>query len=285
MRLRAAASKATHLLAKNPSLFWRVAAAKLATTRLLPPLPAEKFIGSVRFECGAEDHRGAAPMYFGSYAPLVVEAIRGFLRPGGVFFDIGANVGYLSAVAADCVGPLGEVHAFEPVPRYFERLRSLAERNPAFTIVANCCAAGETPGPSRISVTRQPGQNTLVPGYKSGTEVTSFETIHVVRLDEYIAEKYLGEISMIKIDAEGFEFPILRGLEQYFRSTHPRPVIVSEIAPRAYPLLGECLSALRDYMTRFGYSAFDIIDGTTPVDITALRGVDDVLFLPNRFHS
>lgn len=284
MHLRAAASRATSLLAKNPSLFWRVAIAKLVTARPLPPLPVQKFIGNVRFEYDLADYRGTAPMYFGSYALLVVEAIRRFLRPGGIFFDVGANIGYLSAVAADCVGPLGQVHAFEPVPRYFTRLRALAARNPNFSIVANCCAAGETPGLSRIFLTREPGQNTVVPGYKSGNEVTAVETIEVVRLDQYIEEKEISEISVIKIDAEGFELPILRGLDRYFRSTPHRPIILCEVAPRAYPLLGTHPADLRDYMARFGYAAFDLIDAATPVDVTTIHTVGDVLLLPKRLH-
>ena len=247
----------------------------------MPPLPVQRAIGDVQFEYDLAGYHGTAPMYFGSYALLSVEAIRRFLRPGGIFIDVGANIGYLSAVAANCVGPLGQVHAFEPVPRYFSRLKALADRNPNFTIVANCCAAGEANGSSRIFLTREPGQNTIVPGYKSGAEILGIETVATMRLDSYIRLQGLEEISLIKIDAEGFELPILRGLERYFASAAHRPVILCEIAPRAYSLLGSRPHDLRDFMARFGYSAFDVIDAATPIDITTLSSVDDVLFLPS----
>lgn len=285
MHLRAAASRATSLLARNPSLFIRVAFAKLATMRPIPLLPAQRPVGEVFFEYDLVDYAGTAPMYHGSYALLVVEAMRHFLRLGGIFFDVGANIGYLSAVAANCVGPIGQVHAFEPAPRYFARLQSLAARNPNFTIVANNCAAGDSPGRARLFLTREPGQNTFVDGYKSRVDITSTEEARLIRLDDYIEQNGLTEISMIKIDAEGYELPILRGLERYFRSTSHRPVVLCEIAPRAYPLLGVRLDDLRDFMLRFGYSAFDLIDATTPVDITRLRSVDDVLFLPRRIRQ
>jgi hypothetical protein len=126
MHLQTTAARAATLLSRNPALFCRLMLAKLNTARPMPPLPARKPIGQVTFELDLSDYRGTAPMYFGSYALLVVEAMRRFLRPGGVFLDVGANIGYLSAVAADLVGPRGEVHAFEPVPAYFDRLRRLA---------------------------------------------------------------------------------------------------------------------------------------------------------------
>src|SRR5208282_4333029 len=101
MHLQATASRAATLLARNPTLFCRVMLGKLNTVRRMPPLPARTRIGGVLFECDLGHYRGTAPMYFGSYAPLVVHAMKKYLRPGDVFLDVGANIGYLSAVAAD----------------------------------------------------------------------------------------------------------------------------------------------------------------------------------------
>ena len=107
MHIQATASRAATLLARNPALFCRMMLAKLNTARPMPPLPARRRIGDIVFEYDSADYRGTAPMYFGSYAPLVVDAMKRYLRPGGIFFDVGANIGYLSAVAADMVGPAG----------------------------------------------------------------------------------------------------------------------------------------------------------------------------------
>ncbi|MGH9684345.1 MAG: FkbM family methyltransferase [Candidatus Acidiferrales bacterium] len=248
----------------------------------MPPLPARKQINGVTFEYDLAAYRGLAPMYFGSYALLVVEAMKRSLFPGGVFIDVGSNIGYLSAIAAGFVGPEGQVHAFEPVLPYFERLRRLAEMNPGYNIFANPCGAGDTPGHATIYVTREAGQNTVVPRYKSGPEIVDTQDIPIVRLDAYIEQHRIERVSLIKIDAEGFEFPVLKGLQGYFAATGQRPPIVCEIAPRAYPLMGEALSDLSGYMRAQGYAAFDLIDASTPVDITAINRVDDVLFLAPR---
>lgn len=282
MMLRATASRASVLLAKNPGLFCRMMVAKLATTRRMPPLPARKEINGVTFEYDLADYRGLAPMYFGSYALLVVEAMKRFLGPGGVFIDVGSNIGYLSAIAAGLVGAQGEVHAFEPALPYFERLRRLAQLNPGYNIIVNPCGVGEQAGHAKIYITREAGQNTVVPAYKSGPEIIDTQDIPVIRLDCYIEQHRIERISLIKIDAEGFEFPILKGLQRYFATTGHRPPIVCEIAPRAYPLMGNALSELSDYMKEQGYAAFDLIDASTPVDITEIKHVDDVLFLARR---
>jgi len=279
MHLSYTASRAAVLLAKRPILFGRVLLAKLNTARRLPSLPARKRVRGVVFEYDLARYRGTAPMYFGSYAPLVTEAMKRYLRPGSVFIDVGANIGYLSALAAGLVGKRGQVHCFEPVPAYFERLENLAKLNPHHSIHPNCCAAGDASGICTIYVTREAGQNTMVPSYQPAFEINSTMEVPVRRLDTYIERQGIDRIGLIKIDAEGFEFPALKGMQGYFERSPHRPAIICEIAPRAYPLMGSRLSDFASYMEQYGYTARDLIDCATPVDLTSIEHVDDVLFL------
>jgi FkbM family methyltransferase len=279
VHLQTTASRAAALLTKNPALFCRLALAKLNTKRPMPPLPARRQIGDVVFECSLADYHGTAPMYFGSYAVLVVEAMKRFLRPGDTFLDVGANVGYLSAIGADLVGRRGQVHSFEPVPVHFEKLCRLVDLNPGYSITANPFAAGEESSACTIYVTHQAGQSTLVHSYKAKSQIISEIEIPVVRLDAYIEKHKLDRITLIKIDAEGFELPILKGLQGYFGATGERPAIICEIAPRAYPLMGHSVDELAALATAYGYTARDLIDCSTPVDLRKIDHVEDVLFL------
>jgi FkbM family methyltransferase len=278
MYFRESASRAFALLAKNPPLFGRTMLAKASSLRPAPLFPAYCRFGNVVFEIDSASGAAAAPMYFGSYSPLVVDAMKRHLRPGDTFIDAGANIGYLTAVAAALVGPLGQVHSFEPVPRYFQRLQRLVDLNPSHTIVANSFALGAASGLATIYVTQEPGQNTLVGGYKADAEVISVLEIPVISLDSYIEARCLGRVALIKIDAEGFELPILEGLQHTFRDGQ-RPAIICEIAPRAYSLMRRDISELAELMSKFGYAARDIIDGQSPVNLLALGHVTDVLFL------
>jgi FkbM family methyltransferase len=278
MHLAATASRAATLLTRNPGLFCRVLLAKINTVRTMPALPALKRIEDVVFEFDIESYRGTAPMYFGSYAIPIVETMKRILRPGDIFFDIGANIGYLSAIAASLVGRQGQVHCFEPVTEYFHRVQRLAELNPDYAIKPNACGAGEIPGICTIHVTHEPGQNTMVSDYKSGSEVASTQQVPVIRLDSYIDQHSIDRVKLIKIDAEGFELPILKGLENFLKRSRWRPEVICEIAPRAYSLMGRKVSELAKYMGDYGYTARDLLDGVTPVDLQAMRHVDDVLF-------
>lgn len=279
MYLRNTTSRAITLLAKNPSLFGRMMIAKANSMRPVPRQPALRRIGNVVFEFEFGNSGSTAAMYFGACSLLVVNAMRRYLHRGDAFMDVGANIGYLSAIGADLVGSEGQVHSFEPVPRYFQRLLRLAELNPDYKIVPSACAAGDAPTSSTIYVTRKPGQSTLVAGYKNGAEVVSAAEIPVIRLDSYIESHHVERVGVIKIDAEGFELRVLEGLQGCLERTAVLPAIICEIAPRAYPLMGRRLSDLSDLMSQYGYAAVDIIDGKSPVDLTALTHVTDVLFL------
>lgn len=115
--------------------------------------------------------------------------------------------------------------------------------------------------------------------YTHHKEILRCEKVRTVRLDSYIERTEIKRVHLIKIDVEGYELRVLKGLESYFRLTGHRPPIICEIAPRAYPLLGTTLAELAHYMAAFGYAAFDLADGASKVDVSALKCVDDVLFL------
>ena len=112
------------------SLRGRTRLTNLLHPRLCPPgspFVVTLDLDGVRLELDLSE-RSQARMFYGFYEPNEVAFVRRTLRPGLVFVDAGANVGYYTAVAASVVGPSGAVHAFEPVPWFYARLQRLAER-------------------------------------------------------------------------------------------------------------------------------------------------------------
>ncbi len=213
-----------------------------------------------------------------SYDITLCDYLRKHLLAGDTVLDVGANVGYISAFAASRVGTSGEVHGFEPLPECFARLQVLKNLNPSFRFFFNNTALGENPGVLSISYdSKGDSRNaTLVPGKNSADSVQ----VSVKRLDEYILQNIESpqRITVIKIDVEGFEFPVLRGVERFLVETPCRPQIICEVKPWEVSNLGYTLVDFDDYMKKFGYRAYDLANETTPVALPELKDMSVLLF-------
>lgn len=285
MNIKGKIIKAFFLLTKNPQLFFKLLVKRLCYPMMvrwfLPGFSVEKKIKGVRFEFDFNLDPNIKKMYFGCYETETIETMRAVLKPGDIFIDVGANIGYLSCVGAGLVGRGGQVHSFEPVPQYFQRLEKMAKMNPDYKIIVNQYALGEKEGIANISVTnlQNIGWCTMVSGSMRKETIKETLDVRVYRLDNYIRQKALKDISLIKIDVEGFEFLVLKGLGNYFEDTNHRPIIICEIKPFVYSLLGCTLIQLLEYMKKYNYSAYNIVDANTKIDITRLEDITNVIFI------
>ncbi len=275
---------AFHLLSINPRLFFKYF--KCHLKYLLPKrflCGKEKNINGVVFGLNFDypiDRTFLKQICLDCYEVSLVEMMKKILKPGDTFIDVGANIGNLTALGASLVGKDGEVHSFEPTPLYFEKLRELVRKNPSYKIIINNYALGEKTGVSKIDFSKPPhiGGSTLI--LDTLHEHILRETIEVPikRLDDYIKKRNLEKISLIKIDAEGFEFPILRGLIGYFESVSHKPAIICEITPAAYQFLGYDMKQLCSYMTKYGYKSYNIFNDSLKIDILNLPKTENVIF-------
>lgn len=142
----------------------RLVLGKARKLRPLPPSPFTGRVGSVRFEFDFSLSPVISMMYRGTYQPEIAHTMRRLLQEGDVFVDVGANIGYFSAVAMNQVGTSGSVLAFEPVPDYAQRLRRLADMNPEHHLSVICAAVGEREETIRVflSGTDNIGANSII---------------------------------------------------------------------------------------------------------------------------
>lgn len=279
--------KLFHILTINPGFFFKRIFLELKSFVLpLPKYPVSKEINGVLFRFDFNYSDQIKKMYFNTYEPGIVNILRNFLRKGDSFIDVGANIGYLSAVAAGCVGIEGEVHSFEPVPEYFQKLQNLAKINRQYKIKANQFALGNEEKFRKIYIGDRSniGNNTFFPDLLTDAQKNKTVEVPIRRLDKYIKETKINNIRIIKIDVEGFEFPVLLGLENYFPeclNTGFYPLIICEISSNVYPFSGYKLEDLFDYMKKFSYYPFEIINIRKRIDINKIRKkqLADVLFV------
>ncbi len=271
--------RAAVLLAADPAIFVRKSLARVSGALGFPAGSRTLRIGSVRFECDLALDPRVRDMYFSAYEPEEVAFLKHALHPGDVCVDVGANIGYFTAVAAACVGPTGAVHAFEPVPEYFARLVALRDANPNHHIHAVNDALGSVEGTAKIQVTRDRniGWNTLVPGFMEADAARAAHSVRVRRLDKYLAAAGVDQVALVKLDAEGYELPVLEGLSGLLDSDS-RPLILCEVAPAAYSYLGRTVPQLFELMAGYGYRATRV-DGVA-IGASDLHATTNVVFRP-----
>jgi len=181
-------------------------------------------------------------MWAGAYERELVDWMKRTLKPGMTVLDVGANIGYFSAIAAGLTGDKGQVHAFEPVPQTFSRLqKNLSAFGWAHPYPF---AVGDTSGMHAIY------RNKSEEGWSSLLHNSDLEPsgeVETIRLDDWARERKIERIDFIKMDIEGSEFRALAGAREVLSKF--KPTIAAE-------LNADCLAR----------------DGRTPADVLGLLG-------------
>ncbi|OHA68510.1 MAG: hypothetical protein A3A27_01675 [Candidatus Wildermuthbacteria bacterium RIFCSPLOWO2_01_FULL_47_18] len=257
---------ALHILRYNPLRFLRRVFLELEL-RFFPVIyRASKTVNGVTLSFDyKEDEKLQKMMYLGLYELGVVDIMRRFLKEGDVLVDAGANIGYHTALGAGFVGKSGSVHAFEPVPAYFAKLKKLGETNKAYRIICNALALGETSGRAQMYQIRTHrgersfGTGSMFKGWLGSNEqLEATVEVPIVKLDDYVREQNLRNVRLLKIDVDGFEFPLLKGAESFLREQSP--LIICEISHPVYSMLNSRVDDLLDYMARLSYFPFDMVN-------------------------
>jgi FkbM family methyltransferase len=178
------------------------------------------------------DFISASLYWFGDFDPWVDRTLRRLVERGESAFDIGANIGVTSLVLANAAGPSGKIVAFEPHPRNARYLRDNLSANKlsgaeivelALSDVAGSFHLAEPPG--------QPGMARLVEAAVPG----SIE-VKTARLDDWLrSHPDIGNIAVCKIDVEGHELGVLRGMRDTLASGRIAAIVFERHLPNHAP--------------------------------------------------
>jgi FkbM family methyltransferase len=172
-------------------------------------------------------HAHIGSIAFGNLEQSVQEAMVRHLPKGGVFYDIGANVGFFTVLAAHMCG-IGEGHAyaFEPTPDNANEIRSNARLNatPNLTVIEK--AVSDHAGTGQLQVVDDQSWSKLM-DYGEHPLTAEVMDIELVTVDDLVASGEILPPTVVKIDVEGAELAVLDGM----RATIARhaPVIICEL--------------------------------------------------------
>lgn len=164
--------------------------------------------------------------YFqGSVEPEVQAAMLRHLRPGMTFYDLGANIGFYSLLAARIVGAQGAVVAFEADPEVAERLREHAERNHFSTISVEQKAVWSETGTVSFARTDPQVSPDRGLGHVVSNGAPGTTQVQAVSLDDFV--QTTRPPGFLKCDVEGAEVAVFRGAQRLFKEN--RPILLCEM--------------------------------------------------------
>ena len=152
------------------------------------------------------------------------------LQPGERFVDIGANIGMITLHARSRVGPSGQLDCVEPNPDCVAMLEEHLRLNGIANARVHACALSDSPGALDLNLTSaHTGTATLAPV----EGVVRRIAVAVKVGDELLAAASAAPVRLVKIDVEGFELHVLKGLRRTL--TNDKPFVMTELIESSSP--------------------------------------------------
>lgn len=184
----------------------------------------------------------------GEAEPAVQKVLAERLQPSMVFYDLGANLGFFSMLAARIVGPSGIVFSFEPDPEIAGRLQKNIERNGLRNVRVIPKGVWSESGKQAFVSAGASSPDRGTGRFVADSERAGSASLECVALDDFV--RAAPAPHAIKCDVEGAEVDVLRGAQQLLRAY--RPWILCEMHSQPND------SGCREILERFGYNFTDV---------------------------
>ena len=202
-------------------------------------------------------------MYFlgyDGYETELVRLLKRLLLSKTIVFDIGANIGYYTLLAAHMLRGRGAVYAFEPWPLLFAALQRNVGLNRFDHVHLNQLAVSDSDGvtalylPAPTNGDMHLSNASLVQGFMPQDRSIS---VHTVRFDAYCSSQNITSVDLVKIDTEGAELMVLLGMGTLLEKWMPDIII---------EVLDSYAEQIDSFLRPYGYRAFLITNyGLTEV--------------------
>lgn len=196
----------------------------------------------------------------------ILEALAAMLCPGDVVYDVGSNFGSYTILLAKKVGPTGTVVAIEPEEESYEHLQENLKLNSLENVRTFRLALGEQSGEAKLFVAHT-GSSSMVRPPLAGE---GDKAVQVIEGDRLAEEENLPLPRLVKIDVEGFEWSVIKGLERTLAQPECE-MVCCEVHPQLLPE-GQTPEDILGLLRTFGFHRIEIQDrGTTEFHALAYK--------------
>jgi len=192
--------------------------------------------------------------FHGIYEPVTAAVIDHLLHPGDVFFDVGANQGQFSLLAAKKVGSGGAVYSFEPNGAVRRLLDQSIKLNGFRNVHVEDAACMAKDGTCVLQLEASTGNAFGGAKTVERTSESDGQTVRGISLDEYVAEKGIDRIDLIKMDIEGGEAGALMGMEGMLKRRMVKNLIVEFHPELGLPGGREGMKRIAAHIVDAGYT-------------------------------
>lgn len=251
----------------------------LRRLRLDKELFVKKLPNGLFVEVSVNDHIEKHLFWYGTYEKKEVATMQTLLDIDSVVVDIGANIGYFSLMAAK-KATAGHIYSFEPVTKNMKKLKRNILLNRIKNIYPIQAAISNVSGKTTLYISTD--ENSGMSGLRITENFSGkCETVTSITLDEAVLEYNLPKIDLIKIDAEGSEINVLRGMTK--TRTDQKPIILIEVSSVTLSLYDEKIETIYDILLAEKYRPYKVTDINSLEEIKHPQEADLVFFIPNNY--
>jgi FkbM family methyltransferase len=196
--------------------------------------------------------------YLGTFEPAMRELIAQVVRAGDTCLDIGAQKGYVSLTMARAVGDSGKVFSFEADARAAEKFLANVKRSKQSSIRLMQFALGEKEGTCTFVLSDVLGWSSRFPNELAKNAVHKVVEVPMHSLDAIIERKELDvnleKLSFIKIDVEGSEPFVIKGMQSLLSTA--KPILFLEVNYDSLAAAGSSAEEVQELLEGLGYNLY-----------------------------
>jgi FkbM family methyltransferase len=250
---------------------------------LLPPKGTRKISTlkyKIKMDLDLNEYLQSYLYFFGSYELPTLKLIRRLLKSSYTVFDIGANVGYTSLIFAKFIGDTGKIYGFEPEIKNYDTFVKNINLNKLINVYPQKFAVADDNKTIKLYLSKNENDGIHSTLLHTDTLSENYEEVDAIKIDDFVQKNNIDIINFVKIDVEGAEIDVIRGMKKVMKEL--KPIIILELVASLQKLKNLTTSEFKKILfNEYDYYPYIITDKgyLKKVDLDSEHESDNVVFI------